>query len=198
MHDDLLQRYFALLQKWNKHINLTGIDDLAGFHTHHVEDARALLPHLPEAGRVIDLGTGAGLPGVIIKILRPALEITLLDATRKKISFCAEAIRRLDLKDVRAVWGRAEDIALARAVGFFDAVVSRATWELALYLPIACRYMKEGSCAIAMKGPRWAKELEAASKALEETPLSLEGTHPYTLSSGEERCLVVFRSALRS
>lgn len=189
-----LQLYLSLIQKWNRRINLTAIDDEEGFRTRHVDDARALLPHLCDAKRVIDLGTGAGIPGIVLKILRPDLDVTLLDATRKKVSFCAEAIRQLGLTDIRAVWGRAEDERLARAVGKYDLVVSRATWDLARYLPAALLYMKEGSRCIAMKGPRWREELSAAARALKETPLALEGTHPYALAGGEERCLVIFAS----
>lgn len=185
--------YFALLQKWNRHINLAGIENEGMFLHKHVADVEALLPHIVGVQRVIDLGTGAGIPGILLKILRPDLDMTLLDATRKKISFCSEAIRQLGLGDTRAVWGRAEDAVLSRAVGRFDLVLSRATWALTKYLTMAIPYVAEEGRVIAMKGPRWPEELAAAANVLKKSPLSLEGTHPYELPGGEKRCLVVCR-----
>lgn len=188
--DELVKSYFDLLCKWNKKMNLTSIDDEDGFYVKHVDDSLQALPYLSDANRIIDLGTGAGIPGIILKIFRPDLDVTLMDSVRKKISFCGEAIRQLKLTDVRAVWGRAEDEVLARSVGKFDTIISRATWELKTYLKIANLYTKPGSVVIAMKGKNWVGELEKAGKLCGE--LSLEGAHPYKLKSGEERCILVF------
>lgn len=187
-----LLRYFELLKKWNNKINLTAVDDEEGFVHKHVEDIYAALPYLDNVKRVIDLGTGAGLPGIILKIARPDLDITLLDATRKKVAFCSEVIRQLNLFKIQAVWGRAQDEILARAVGRFDLVISRATWSLKEYLPIAELYLRGSGRVIAMKGPRWQEELIDAAKFLKASNLSLEGTHPYELSGGDKRCLVIF------
>lgn len=189
--DELVKSYFDLLCKWNKKMNLTSIDDEDGFYVKHVDDSLQVLPYLSDANRIIDLGAGAGIPGIILKIFRPELDVTLMDSVRKKISFCGEVIRRLKLVDVRAVWGRAEDEMLARSVGKFDTIISRATWELKAYLKIASLYTKPGSVVIAMKGKNWARELEKAGKICGD--LSLEGTHPYKLKSGEDRCILVFR-----
>lgn len=192
MNREKIRLFFELICRWNRKINLTSIDDEDGFYAKHVDDSLALIPYIEDAKRIIDLGTGAGIPGLILKIARPDIELTLLDSTRKKIAFCSEAARQLGLTTVRCVWGRAEDPVLARSVGKFDAVVSRATWELKKYLKIGGPYVKEGGVLIAMKGKNWQKELEAAGK-LKDSRLSLEGTHPYTLKTGEERCLLVFR-----
>lgn len=190
--DDSLRRYYELLVKWNRQINLTSVDDEAGFRSAHAEDAHALLPHLGDAHTVLDLGTGAGIPGILLKVWRPALEVTLVDATRKKISFCDEAIRQLRLSGIRAVWGRAEDAKVREDLGRFDLVVSRATWDLREFLSIALPYVGEGGRVIAMKGPRWDEELAASAKTLVGGELSLIGTHPYVLPGGQSRCLLVF------
>lgn len=194
--NDPLHQYYELLSAWNRKINLTAIKNEEEFLRKHVEDARALIPHLGSARRLIDLGTGAGLPGIVLKIARPDLEITLLDATRKKISFCSEAIRRLDLKGIRAVWGRAEDEALARAMGRFDLALSRATWPLADFLRVAPLHLGDGGRAIAMKGPKWRAELAAAARELEASPLALEEAHPYELPGAGKRCLIIFQRTL--
>ena len=190
--DSQLQKYFDLLRKWNSVINLTSIDDEEGFLNRHVEDVRAIVSWIGDAKRLLDLGTGAGIPGIIIKMLRPKIDVTLLDATRKKISFCGEAIRALGLDGIRAAWGRAEDPKMQRALGRYDLVISRATWELGEFLEIAAPYVAEGGRAAAMKGPRWHEELSKAARSMEKSALTLDGTHPYSLPGGEERCLMVF------
>ena len=190
--EEAIREYFELLKKWNRHINLTAADDEERFESTHVEDARFLLAHLGNAGTLIDLGSGAGIPGMLVKIWRPDIEVTLLDSTRKKVSFCGEAIRRLGLAGIRAAWGRAEDERMRRALGVYDVVVSRATWELGEFLEMALPYAAEKGRIIAMKGPRWEEELSAAAGVLEKTPLALEGAHPYSLPGGKTRCILVF------
>jgi len=190
--EEVIREYYELLKKWNRHINLTAADDEERFESAHVEDARFLLAHLGDAKSLIDLGSGAGIPGILVKIWRPDIEVTLLDSTRKKVSFCGEVIRRLNLAGVRAAWGRAEDERMRRALGVYDVVVSRATWELGQFLEMALPYVAEKGRIIAMKGPRWEKELSAAAGVLEKTPLALEGAHPYALPDNRARCLLVF------
>ena len=167
--------------------------DEEDFHRKHVGDANALLSYLGEAKTLIDLGTGAGLPGILIKIARPDIEVTLLDATRKKISFCEEVIRGLGLKGIRAVWGRAEDQELVNSLGTFDVAVSRATWKLSEFLEIARPYLSRGSRCMAMKGARWKDEEARATKTARANALKLEGTHEYRLEGKEQRCILVYR-----
>ena len=187
--NNLLKQYSEILTEWNSRINLMSTDETI---EKHIEDVQNVIPHITNTKRVIDLGTGAGIPGIILKILKPELEVILVDSTRKKISFCTEVIRKLKLENILAVWGRVEDKTLAHSVGKFDLVISRATWDLANYLEMAVEYMKDDSYCIAMKGPKWVEELSRTASVLKNAKLSLEGTHPYKLSSGEERCLLVF------
>ncbi|HPQ80897.1 MAG TPA: 16S rRNA (guanine(527)-N(7))-methyltransferase RsmG [bacterium] len=190
--EETLRPYFELLGKWNRKINLTAADDEARFMAEHAEDARFLLSHLGDAKTLVDLGTGAGIPGILLKIWRPDIEVTLLDSTRKKISFCAEAVRFLKLSGIRAVWGRAESAAMQRALGVYDLVVSRATWRLKDFLPMALPYSKDSGRIFAMKGQRWESELSESAGVLRNGTLRLAGTHPYTLPNGKSRCLIVF------
>jgi 16S rRNA (guanine527-N7)-methyltransferase len=191
--EEQIERYFSLLRKWNRRMNLMAASDEEDFHRKHVGDARVLLHYLGDAKTLIDLGTGAGLPGILIKIARPDIEVTLLDATRKKVSFCEEAIRTLGLEGIRAAWGRAEDPKLVGSLGTFDVAVSRATWKLAQFLEIARPYLSKGSRCIAMKGAKWREEEVGARETAEGNSLKLEGTHEYRLEGQEQRCIMIYR-----
>ena len=192
-HDEAFARYFELLMLWNKRINLTAVSDAKTFRLKHIDDAMALLPHLAETKRLLDLGTGAGIPGIILKITRPELELVLVDATRKKIAFCDEAIRKLGLAGIRAVWGRSEDPDLILKLGTFDTVLSRATWNLAGFIPMAKPYTELHGRILAMKGPKWEEELAEAASELSDSGIAFEGAHPFTLENGDERCILTFR-----
>jgi 16S rRNA (guanine527-N7)-methyltransferase len=191
----LLSDYFLLLQRWNTKVRLVSdATDAARFEREHVEDVRRLLPFLSGVRTLLDIGTGAGIPGIIIKILLPEIHVSLLDATRKKINFCEEAIRRLGLGGIRAVCGRAEDPEIAKALGTFDAIVSRATWELDKYIGISSSYMDIAGKPIvmAMKGPGWKEELQGARTAMEREGLRLVESHQYCLSDGRQRSILIF------
>lgn len=158
MREILFERYLELLLKWSRTYNLTAITDPEEIRVKHFEDSLSLLPFLPSAGRLLDIGTGAGFPGIPIKIERPDLEVVLLDSQRKKISFCAEVIRRLGLQKISACHGRAEDPKTIKALGFFEAAISRALFSIPDFLKIAKPYLQPGGIAIAMKGENWMEE----------------------------------------
>lgn len=194
--NDPFDMYFELLRKWNERIRLVAAcADVRAFRERHVADCLAILPLLQDARRVIDLGTGAGLPGIVIKIAAPHIEVVLLDSVRKKIAFCEEAIRKLDLKGVQAHCGRAEDQETIKILGIYDAVVSRATWSLKEYLPAALPYLAPGPGAriIAMKGPRWEEELAEAKPLLAGLGLVAEAPLEYQLASGQRHYALPFR-----
>ncbi len=193
IHPEQIEQFLELLRKWNARINLTSVADDALWST-HVEDALHVLPHIALGARLIDLGTGAGLPGVILKIERPDLDVTLLDATRKKVSFCDEVIRRIGLSGIQTVCARAEDKKASESVGIFDTVISRATWALKEYLWMASRFVRPNGQIIAMKGPKWQEELSDAGATQASLRASLERVHEYSLFSGEQRCLLLFRN----
>lgn len=188
-----LRTYFELLSIWNKKINLvSNADDFDTFVLEHVEDALRMSGHLHGVKSLLDLGTGAGIPGILIKMDMPELRVVLLDSIRKKVSFCEEAIRRLGLKDIEAITGRAEDEGVIEALGKFDAIVSRATWKLVDYLKMAAPYMREsGSRVVAMKGQGWRDELKEAEAFMVENGLMVLTTDEYDLAGGRLHCLLV-------
>jgi 16S rRNA (guanine527-N7)-methyltransferase len=129
----LMSRYIELLLEWNKKINLISRKDEENVWESHILHCAALvlLFQFPENASVVDIGTGGGLPGIPLKILRPDLSLTLIDSTKKKIDAVSDMISRLGLKDIRAVWGRAEEISGRKeSGGRFDFVVARAVAPL--------------------------------------------------------------------
>jgi 16S rRNA (guanine527-N7)-methyltransferase len=146
-----LDAYLDLLVKWNRVYNLTAIRDRTNMVTHHLNDALAVLPHLPavQALRVLDVGTGAGVPGIPIAIARPGWRVVLLDANRKKVAFLTQAAIELGLANVDAVAVRVEDY---RPDAAFDVIISRAFSELASFVRGALHLLAPEGLLVAMKG----------------------------------------------
>lgn len=145
-----LQRYLALLAKWNRTYNLTAVRNPAEMVTHHVLDSLVVLPHLPmRGGTLADVGSGAGLPGIPLAIARPQWSITLIDASQKKAAFLRQAAIELKLANVTV---REERVERWRPVARFAVVISRAFAELARFIA-ACRHLVEpGGVLAAMIG----------------------------------------------
>jgi 16S rRNA (guanine527-N7)-methyltransferase len=166
--------YVALIAKWNRVYNLTAVRDPAEMVGLHVLDSLAVLPHL--GGRtVLDVGSGAGLPGIPLAIARPDLEMTLLDSNQKKTSFQQQAAIELGLSNVRPVNARAESW---RPEQSFDVVISRAFAEIADFVSAAGRFCAHGGVLAAMKGVYPHEELShmpAAYQTKAVLPLAVPG-----------------------
>lgn len=147
----MLLAYIALLDKWNRTHNLTAIREPERMVTHHLLDSLAVLPHLPQhAGvRVIDIGSGGGLPGIPLAIVRPDWRLALLDSNVKKAAFLRQAAIELPLPNVEVVAARAEDYAPARA---FDVAISRAFSDLAVLADATRGLLAANGRMVAMKG----------------------------------------------
>ena len=154
----LFEKYLELLLKWNQTHNLTAITDRQEIKIKHFEDSLAPLPFLPKPCRLLDIGTGAGFPGIPLKIKRPDLEVVLLDSRHKKIAFCEAVIRELGLKKITAAQARAEDKKTQQELGQFDVVISRATFSITDFLKIAQPYLKGNGIVIVMKSRNWKVE----------------------------------------
>jgi 16S rRNA (guanine527-N7)-methyltransferase len=148
---DRFAAYLDLLAKWNRTYNLTAIRDRTRMETLHVRDALAVLPFLPERPqlRLLDVGTGGGIPGIPIAIARPHWWIVLLDSNRKKVAFVTQAAIELRLRNVVAVASRIEDYA---ADAPFDVVISRAFSDLRTFAQSASRLLARDAMLVAMKG----------------------------------------------
>lgn len=152
--------YLALLGKWNKTYNLTAIHEPERMLTHHLIDSLAITPFVG-AGPLLDVGSGAGLPGVPLAIARPGLAVTLLDASQKKCGFMQQAAIELGLKSVRVAHGRVESLSAAAlgAPDGFAQIVSRAFSELRALVDLSGHLLARGGEWLAMKGAYPQEEL---------------------------------------
>jgi len=144
-----LLRYVSLLKKWNQAFNLTAIDDTLEMVTLHLLDSLAIAPFVDKNGRHIDVGTGAGLPGIPLAIWYPEAKFTLLDSNSKKTRFLTQACHELKLNNVQVVHARAEEY---QPNTLFDSVLSRAFSSLPLMLKVTQHLCAKGGCFLAMKG----------------------------------------------
>lgn len=177
--------YLDLLVRWNAAYNLTAVRDPAEMVTRHLLDSLAILPFVSGA-TLADLGTGPGLPGIVLAIAAPGRAITLVDSNGKKVRFLREAIRSLKLEGVQAVQSRVEDVQ-----GRFDCVTARAFATLADMLGWGGHLLAPGGTWLAMKGRRPDDELEALPPGFE-----LASMHTLAVPGLEgERHLAVIRHA---
>ncbi|ABE51017.1 16S rRNA m(7)G-527 methyltransferase [Methylobacillus flagellatus KT] len=154
-----LLAYLALLAKWNKVHNLTAVRDPEDMVTLHLLDSLSVLPHVP-SGSLLDVGSGAGLPGIVLAICRPDLQVTTIDAVQKKASFMRQAKAELQIDNLQVVAGRVEQF---EPEAPFDTVISRAFSEIALFVKLTRHLMAEDGLWLAMKGQMPQEELGAVA-----------------------------------
>ena len=161
---DNLIKYAELLKEWNEKMNLTAVCDDFGIATKHFLDSATPLLTGLVTGKVIDVGTGAGFPGLVLKILNPDLELTLLDSLKKRLVFLEAVSGELGLS-VNIVHARAEDGGRTMRSGF-DTVVSRAVANMSVLSELCIPFLKEGGHFLALKGPLAESELKDAKRAI--------------------------------
>lgn len=180
-----LEAYGALILKWNKVYNLTALRDEASVRTHHLLDSLAAVGPLnrqrPGAARLLDVGAGAGLPGVVIAILRPDVEVSCLDAVAKKTAFVQQAAGELKLPNLRGVHARVESLQ-----GGYEVISSRAFASLADFVAGSNHLLAKDGIWMAMKGKVPSDEIAAL-------PQSVDVFHVEQLAVpglDAERCIV--------
>jgi len=185
--------YLRELLKWNEKINLTAIRSEKGIVLKHFLDSLSVFPYLSKTASLLDIGSGAGFPGIPLKIVHPSLEITLIDSVRKKIDFQRHVIRMLGLKGMEAIHGRIQDKEILQSMtGRFDAVISRAFSDLQTLRLLAFPFLKKGGILLAMKGELDEEEIGLLSKR-EETRYRLQGTASFFLpKSSFKRSILLF------
>lgn len=194
-----LSRYLDLLFEANARMNLTRITDRAAAEIQHVADALTLLPHLP-AGRIriVDVGSGGGVPGIPLAIARPDATVLLVESTKKKAAFLKQTIQSLELPNASVSEWRAEEVGHSNNRETFDIAAARAVatlpWLAEWLLPL----VKKGGKVLAMKGPKVAEEIPASRK-----PIKLAGggepiLHPVDLPGTEHRLIVEIPKLARS
>ena len=162
-------RYYEMLIEWNGFMNLTSITEFDEVMKKHFIDSISLIKayDVTKNASVIDIGTGAGFPGMALKIAYPNLRITLLDSLNKRIKFLEEVITELELSDIETIHGRAEDYAKPDKLReSFDLCVSRAVANLSTLSEYCIPYVKVGGKFISYKSEKIEKEIVAAEKAI--------------------------------
>lgn len=187
---DRLERYLELLAKWNQVHNLTAIRNLADMRVQHLLDCLAVVGPLRRvvgvgSARVLDVGSGAGLPGVVLAIAAPELQVTCVDAVAKKAAFVTQVAAELTLKNLRAEHARVEQLRLPP----FDLVTSRALGSLRDLVRLTRPLLKPGGTWMAMKGVHPTDEI--AELATDAEVFHVEPLHIPALPG--ERCLVWMR-----
>lgn len=192
-----LARYGEMLREKNRVMNLTAIEDPAEIAALHFLDSAALLTLADFRNkRVADVGTGAGFPGLPLRILEPSLSLTLLDAQNKRVEFLKEVCAALGLSDVTCVHARAEEFAADHREGF-DLVVSRAVANLRLLAELCLPLVKEGGRFLAMKSVDSDQELAESQHAIETLGGAVETASSYVIPGTEIRHRVIFIKKLR-
>lgn len=164
------QKYLDILLEWNSKVNLTAIKEPDEIVVKHFLDSIAVLPHLPAEGSIsmLDVGTGAGFPGVPIKIAENRVNVVLLDSLKKRVSFLQHLITELSLDNITIVHGRAEDLGhVDKFRDRFDVVISRAVAKLSVLAELCLPFVKVGGFFIAYKGPKAQEEIWEAGNSLE-------------------------------
>lgn len=173
--------YFEYLEEMNQVMNLTAISGEEDVARLHFLDCAALLGFVELSGkRVIDIGSGAGFPGLALKIACPDMDITLLDSLDKRIGFLKKLTEKLGLSGVECVHMRAEE-APASSRQSYDFALSRAVARLSVLSELCLPFVKKGGCFVAMKGPDCAEELNEAKRAIALLGGELEGVEDYTI-----------------
>jgi 16S rRNA (guanine527-N7)-methyltransferase len=185
--------YLKELLKWNQRINLTAIRSEKGIVLKHFLDSLSIYPYLPEYSSILDIGSGAGFPGIPLKIIQPAFEMTLIDSVRKKVDFQKHIIRSLGLKGIAATHGRIQDEEILRSLqGRFDIILSRAFSDLRTFLALSFPFLKERGTVVAMKGRVENKEIRVLAEK-NGARYRLQKTVSFTLPfSSFKRTILVF------
>lgn len=194
-----LEMYYKLLIEWNRKINLTSITEREEvFWKHFLDSSLIMKNHLwkeKDGIRILDVGTGAGFPGLVLSILNPNKRFVLLDSLKKRIDFLEIVIDQLSLTNVEVYHGRAENY--GRKENFrnqFDFVVSRAVAELPILMEYCIPFVKKDGYFVSYKGKRQEEEVNHSARAFAELTARFDHLDEFQLSGGEKRYLLYIRN----
>ena len=164
---ETLYKYMKEILDWNEKINLTAIKDESEFIVKHYIDSLLICDFVGDSGNLIDIGTGAGFPGIPVKLAKPELKVTLLDSVSKKINVIREVSKKIKINDLELIHSRVEDIAKNEKYREkYDYVTSRAVSNLTTLAEYMLPLTKIGGISICMKGPNCESEIEKSRKAI--------------------------------
>ena len=200
-HLEQFEVYYRELVAWNRKINLTAITDYEEVQIKHFLDSISIAPVLGnnKGLKLIDIGTGAGLPGIPIKIVRPDISLTLLEATTKKVRFLQHVTDRLRLKDVVTVNGRAEEIAHRYQYREqYDVAVSRAVALLPVLVELALPFCRIGGLFIAQKKGDSEQEIQQSARSITEMGGKLKDIVAVSIEDSREKRKLVIIEKVKS
>lgn len=192
--------YMNLLLEWNEKINLTAITDKEEIILKHFIDSLTISKYIEKNSKLIDVGTGAGFPGIPIKIYRDDVEITLLDSLNKRVNFLNTVIKELNLEKIVAVHGRAEEIGKNKNYREkFDVSTSRAVANLSTLSEYLIPFVKEGGIIISMKGDSIDEEQEEAKRAIKVLGAKLKKVEKFKLPNSDiKRSIVILKKVSKT
>ena len=194
--------YYEELKRWSRKINLIARESTdEQIIENHFLDSLTLLPQLADCGQVhlLDVGTGAGFPGLVCKAAWPEIRLTLVEPRLKRVSFLRHIARTLQLNDVTVLACRIEDEAALPSATAFTHITSRAVTDVGAFLGLVGRFAASDPEIICMKGPKWQQELEVVADEVQTGALTLARTVELQLPfSGAGRCLLVLKILAKS
>ena len=196
LETEQIEQFYTYMQElieWNNKINLTAIIEPEEIIKKHFIDCLSIIKYIKDDSKIIDVGTGAGFPGIPIKIANKSLNITLLDSLNKRISFLNEIITKLKLSNIETVHARAEEYAANGKREKYDIAVSRAVANLPTLLEYLMPYVKVNGICICMKGPKAQAELEESKKAIEILGGRLEKIENIKIDENMDRNIIIIR-----
>lgn len=188
------ERYYELLIKWNEKINLTAITEYKEVFIKHFLDSVSIIKayDMSAVSSVIDVGTGAGFPGIPIKIMFPHINVTLLDSLNKRLNFLNEVINELSLENIYTVHGRAEDIAKEKDHREkYDLCVSRAVANLSTLSELCIPFVKVGGSFVSYKSEKATDEITNAGKAIQLLGGSLKKRIDFDLDGNNRTFIII-------
>jgi 16S rRNA (guanine527-N7)-methyltransferase len=180
--------YLQEILRWSPITDLVSRTDPEFIIRKHFLDSLAVSPLILADCRLVDLGSGAGFPGMILAMVQPSRTVVLLEARRKRVSFLKHVIRKTKLKNIHVYEGRVETLAQEPFLqGVFDAAITRATWNLETFLRHACPFLREGGMGLIMKGPEGDKEFSRLPEHGKLPNFCFTGRRIYQLPFGPEK-----------
>ncbi len=188
--------YKTLLQEWNQKINLTAIIENRDIVIKHFIDSLTINPYIPENANVIDVGTGAGFPGIPLKIIRNDVNVVLLDSLNKRVNFLNEVIEKCNLKGIKAIHSRAEDAAQNKELREkFDIATARAVANISTLAEYCVPFVKLGGAFICMKAD-CEEEMEKAKNAVKILGIECEKIDKFILENTDaNRTIITYRKS---
>lgn len=198
--EEQFYNYMKLLLEWNEKINLTAITEQNDIILKHFIDSITINKYIEQSNSIIDIGTGAGFPGIPLKIMNQNKKITLVDSLNKRINFLNEVCKEISLENIQCIHARAEELASDLEYREnYETVVSRAVARLNVLIEYMLPFVKKGGLCICMKGPNIDRELEEAKNAIKVLGGKIKSVESFFLPDSDiERNVIIIEKVVET